>query len=478
MVLWRWHFGPAHRGDAESPRDPWKPEDSPGQDDFRGPQRNIQTGSGTPDDPEQVALARIRQLAAHEVGHTLGFAHNFAASTNNRASVMDYPAPDIRVSPDNTLDFSNAYAVGLGPWDRFAVKWLYSQFPPGASEPDILNRFVDEAQQQGLRFVSDGHARPVGSAHRYGAIWDNGADPIAALNETMAVRRIALANFDLQVLGDGSDRATLRQVLVPIYLYHRYQVAAASKLIGGYDYAYSVVGDGFGFVTPVPPTDQRRAIAALLATLDVNELMIPDRLLTRLGPAPTGFGFDPTDRETFASDLHEIFDPLSAAESAGAIVFDALLAPARAARLIETNRRNGNSPGFEELLAALRIELFKPQARPETRLIARRLQTRFVLDLIDLGRDPSASPEVHAETDAFLEALQTNLSRGLAADNSDPQSNHRAWLLSVISAHLNRDDKAVHVLQTGPRIPPGSPIGSDSSTRFETCWHCDPILVP
>ncbi|HXI86116.1 MAG TPA: zinc-dependent metalloprotease, partial [Parvularculaceae bacterium] len=219
---------------------------------FEGLEGADKTGSGAPDDPDELALARLRQLGAHETGHTLGFAHNFAASTNDRASVMDYPAPDVRVTADGELDFSHAYAVGMGAWDKVMVKWLYSEFPSGTDEKAALGKIVEDAYASGLRFVDDNEARDVSTANPFGAVWDNGADPVAALDATMRVRAVALKNFGERSLKAGEPISDLKAIVTPIYLYHRYEVDAAAKSVGGYDFRYAVKGDPAAAGAPVP----------------------------------------------------------------------------------------------------------------------------------------------------------------------------------------------------------------------------------
>ncbi len=456
---------------------------------FEGLAGTSNSGTGRNNDPVEIALSRIRQLSAHEVGHTLGFAHNFAASTLNRASVMDYPAPDIKVDDEGELDFSTAYAIGIGEWDKFTVKWLYTQFAPDTDETKALNNIVDRAYEQGMKFVSDAHSRSTDAAHADASLWDNGADPVAALEEAMDVRRIAMRNFDLSVIKDGNARSQLRAVFVPIYLYHRYQVEAVAKLVGGYRFNYAIAGDDLPFSAPVTPDRQREAIAALLQTLDTSELDISNRILARLSPPVGRFGGNGGGNEAFTSGLREIFDPLAAADSAASITLQTLLQPTRLARLIETNRINAESPSYEELLAALDIAIFAEETNRKRYPIARRIQTRFALTLMALAQNPRTSPDVRAETDSYLYTLQNKLSRGLGDDNLNPNNNHRAWLLSLISAHTNRDDITKPLLSQPAIIPPGSPIGSSAlgispyanqtkSTPargefLEDCWHCD-----
>src|SRR5436305_1596376 len=223
------------------------------------------TGTGAPDDPIQLSLARIRQLGAHEVGHSLGLSHNFAASTYGRASVMDYPAPLVGITADGKLDFSKVYGVGVGAWDDQAIRYGYSEFPPGTDEAQALDAIVRDGLARGLVYLTDQDARPEGSASPLAHLWDNGADAAEGLKHALAVRRIALAHFGEHNIAPGQPLSLLQEVLVPVYFHHRYELEAASKVVGGLQYTYAVRGDGQPPSKPVAAGAQRRARAAVLA---------------------------------------------------------------------------------------------------------------------------------------------------------------------------------------------------------------------
>ncbi|MFO0363176.1 MAG: zinc-dependent metalloprotease [Acidobacteriota bacterium] len=283
----------------------------------------------------EMGLARLRQLSAHEVGHTLGLAHNFAASANGRASVMDYPHPQIDLDADGKPTLRNAYAVGLGDWDKMAIGWGY------LGRPLVFDR---------LRFLSDQDARDEGGASPVAHLWDNGANAVDELNRLMTVRRKILARFGEENIPEGEALSALGDRLVPMYLLHRYQTEAAVKVLGGVDYSYALRGDGQKIAEPVAPAEQRRALAAVLATIDPAELEIPERIL-RLLP-PRAFGYEAT-REQFASRTGLTFDPVAAAESAANHTVGLLLHPDRAGRLEQLAARVPGSPGFGEVLRAL-----------------------------------------------------------------------------------------------------------------------------
>ena len=295
--------------------------------------------NGDSPDPRllQMALARLRQLAAHEVGHTLGFTHNFASSVNDRASVMDYPHPYITLDEYGQTDFSKAYDDKIGEWDKRMVIYGYSDFPEGTDEAKALEGILKENQDMGLLFISDSDSRPAGGAHPYSHLWDNGKSAAEELRRMAKVRKAALENFGLNTIPNGTPLADLERILVPLYLSHRYQVEGVSKMIGGVNYTYAVkgfeteIGDGWK-VRPVSDAAQQDALLALLETLDTRYLETPKHIRDIIPPQPAGYR---RDRETFKSYTGLVFDPMAAAESSADNTIAFLLNPERMARLIE-----------------------------------------------------------------------------------------------------------------------------------------------
>lgn len=402
-------------------------------------------GTGGANDPVQVSLARLRQLSAHEVGHSIGLAHNFAASTQDRASVMDYPAPRVLLT-EGRIDLSDAYGVGLGDWDRFAIDWLYGE--AGEAAQRKLKASVDKGQ----RYVTDADSRPLGAGQPWGSLWDDGADPAAELVRMMQVRRVALDQFGLGALKPGEPVVNLKRKYVPIYLLHRYQLEAAAKLVGGVDFTYSVVGDGRETSPPVQAQQQRAALAALLSTLAPKELDTPETLATMLSSGQSG----DTDRqyaiEIFGTAGGPVFDPLVAAEAAAGMAFDNLLAPTRLARLVDQHRRDPSQLGVGEVLDGLLDATFAPVSGREAE-IARRLQTRLVLDLANAARDPKVPPEAASEISARLAALPGRLKGG--ADGAERA--HRQRLIALLGDRELLASLAAPKLK--PELPPGMPIG-------------------
>ena len=269
-------------------------------------------GKGGPNDPVQVSISRLRELSAHEVGHTLGFAHNFGASTQGRTSVMDYPPPRVKLT-GGKIDLSDAYGKDIGEWDRFIVDWLYSEVPAGPAGRKILDAKAKAATEK-LRFVQDDDARPVNSGHPDGAIWDDGADPIAELDRMMAVRKVALDQFGERALRPDEALEALRRKFVPIYLLHRYQVEAASKSVGGVDFGYGIKGDVSAVAKLVPADRQRQAIGSLLAAMTPEALDTPERLVAILSSGQSGRPDRQTSIETIPTAAGSIYDSLAAAD--------------------------------------------------------------------------------------------------------------------------------------------------------------------
>jgi hypothetical protein len=405
-------------------------------------------------DAVEMALARIRQLSAHEVGHTLGLAHNFIASTYGRASVMDYPAPLVRITSDGTLDVSQAYDVGIGEYDQFAVRWLYSDFAPGVEEARALDAIVQEGLEGGIRFISDADARPAGAAHPLAHLWDNGADPIRALREEIEIRRIGLEQFSAGLIPEGRALSSLQGILVPLYLHHRYQVEAAARSVAGVDYNYAVRGDGQSAVAIVPGDRQREALGVVLATLSPDFLALPEPVLDVVPPR----AFFTADQELFAGGTGPTFDPFGAAASAAEFTVGLLLDPSRMTRLVEFHSRDLANPGLDEvvdrlLAATWRSALPTDPYRARVAETVRGVVLEQMLNRATGGR--SAGP-----VRAVLAAKLDELASWLEARPSP--SAHERLVASDIRRWQTRPYESEERARPAP-LPPGSPIGRDGT---------------
>ncbi|MDP2480672.1 MAG: zinc-dependent metalloprotease [Candidatus Palauibacterales bacterium] len=406
--------------------------------------------------PTQMALARVRQLAAHEVGHTLGLAHNFMASTYGRASVMDYPAPVVKIRDDGTLDLSDAYGVGVGAYDLFAIRWLYSQFPKGTDEAAALDSIVQDGLKSGYGFITDADARPAGAAHPLAALWDNGSNPVDYLEHELQVRRVGLEHFGPDVIRKGEPMASLEYVLVPLYLHHRYQLNAAAHSLGGDDYRFAMRGDGQTPNTPVAPAQQEKALREMLSTLDPSFLAIPSRILDMI--PPPAYGMAPG--ESFDSRTAPVFDPLGVAASSARFTLDLILQPQRMARLVAQHARNPKEPGLGQVLDRTLDATWRAPAPDDGyRLAIRRTVDRVFLDrLLEQAGSGRNTELVRAELDAGVRSLRDWLA---ARPHEDPV---QAKALEDIQRWMARPQGTTPPATVEP-LPPGDPIGSGGGGR-------------
>lgn len=393
-----------------------------------------------------MALDRVRQLSAHEVGHTLGFPHNYLSSAYGRESVMDYPAPLVEIT-DGRIDLSNAYVQRIGEYDKLAVRYAYEQFPPGADEAEELAKIVQESLDRGLLFMAHNNNNFIGAGHQFASAWDNGDNLVDHLKHEIEVRRIGLANFSEAVIEGGKPLSTLEFVLLPLYMHHRFQLNAAAQSIGGADYRYAVRGDGQAAFTIIDGEEQRDALETVLSTLTPEFLALPPALLEQLPPSAYRF----SKGEDFPGRTGLLFDPLGAAEGSVKFTVDTLLHPERMARLVAYGSL-GDYPDLEEVVDRL-LEATWGATRPAGEYHAQILHVvqRVTLNemMVQAANEDNAG-EVKAVLASRLATLASELEglRSPTAHQASAAADIRRWQQNPAAA------------MPGPalQMPPGDPI--------------------
>lgn len=407
----------------------------------------------------QMALSRLRQLAAHEIGHTLGLPHNYAASMNNRASVMDYPHPQVdivenKATNKSKLSLANSYAVGIGDWDKVAITYGYADFPKGANEKAELDKIITGYLARGLKFLSDQDARPEGSAHPQTHLWDGGTDAVAELSRVLTIRKIALDQFSEKKIPVGTPMANLEEVLVPLYMFHRYQTEAAVKVLGGVDYSYAMRGDGQVVTQTVSGAVQRKALSVLLGTLTPSLLALPESILKLIPPRP--FAVNANPREVFKRHTGLTFDPLGPPEAAANLTMRLMLNPERCARLINQQAMDPGLPGMGDVVTALIDQNFQAgksttaaQDQNYNSQIRQLLMQKTVEGLLGLATNKDADGRVREVAHNSLMSIKKKYLQG------EPQyPNYLRWMIQQYETNPQQAS-----VQTNPLIAPdGAPI--------------------
>lgn len=396
----------------------------------------------------EMSVARIRQLSAHEIGHTLGFMHNFAASTNSKASVMDYPHPQFTLSGSDII-FKNAYEMGIGDWDKVSVAYSYSDFSEAViDKQEALREILDNATEKGLRYLSDSDARPAGSASIYAHLWDNGSTAAEGLKEVLAVRAKAIENFGIDNIRSGEPLSVLEDVFVPLYFFHRYQTEAAAKVIGGIDYSYQVKGSNQTPVIVASAAVQKEALYELMNTLDAAQIAIPANKLHLFPPRSPAYS---SGRESFNGKTGVAFDPLSALETSAEATLGFLLHPERVSRLIQQKSLDNDQLGLEAVLETLwKATIDRNHSDNYLQQAQLVINFRVLTHLMNLASQERVPPQVTAIAYDFIE----NKIQRLAKSSLNAYSNEmiRRWLT------FKKDPSTFKVIDS-PQIPDGSPIG-------------------
>ncbi|MFT3932067.1 MAG: zinc-dependent metalloprotease [Chitinophagaceae bacterium] len=400
----------------------------------------------------KMSLERLRQLAAHEVGHTLGLMHNYASSVSNRASVMDYPPPMVRVDEKGEISLKNAYSTGIGEWDKVSITWGYGDFSGTKNEASALNKVLSDATlKKGLQFISDRDARPAGGLHPQAHLWDNGQDAVTELKELMKVRAVALAHFGEKDIRPGMPMAMLEDVLVPAYLVHRYQLEAVTKLVGGMYYTYALRGDGQTVTKPLSKEEQLKALQAVIDCIDPSFLVLPNAISSLIPPRPAGYNFT---RELFKKRTGLAFDALAPAETAADFPFSFLFNSERVSRMSQYEIMNGGL-GVHDMIRMLVDNTWKAPRKTGMEALVQ-LQTEQILltYMLALSVDESASFAARAAAQKAIADLKTFIEEQKKTAKDDNYSAHLILALERMKA----PDKAKPAVQH-KEMPPGAPIG-------------------
>lgn len=413
-----------------------------------------ENGDETPNAMTEMALARLRQLSAHEVGHTLGLAHNFAASINDRASVMDYPHPYIKMDDQGNIDLSEAYDDKIGAWDKTTISYGYGDFPE-IQEEIRLNEILQQAFAKGARYITDQDARPASGLHPRAHLWDNGLSPNEELDRLMEIRRRILDDFSAKAIKNGVPMSTIEEVLVPIYLLHRYQMDATSKVIGGMEYSYNLRGGIQSSNIMLEAEWQLEALESLLNTVKVENLKLPESLLGDISPRAFGY---PRSRETFQSRTGPAFDYLAAVETAASVPFSFIFNEDRFNRLLIYKARKADQPGVDMVLDRVTKAVWLNSSSDALdRTIQKVVEMEMLNQLMGLAVSDRAYTEVRAKALAKIKAIKSYAS-GRTSRSTNGDGDYYQYVVSQIDRFL--DEPQEFKIPDMITAPDGSPIGS------------------
>ncbi len=404
----------------------------------------------------RIALQRLKQLAAHEVGHTLGLMHNYISSAQNRASVMDYPAPMVSLNSNNEIDLSNAYTNGIGDWDKVSIMYGYQDFVKGTNEATALNKILTDAAKNGLTFISDRDARDAGGLHPNAHLWDNGKDPVSELQNIMKVRAKALLQFGENNIRKGTPMAMLEDVLVPIYLLHRYQVEAVTKVVGGMYYSYAIRGDGQTVTQSLTKEAQLNALNAVTKCMDPKLLALSENIIKLIPPRPAGYDYT---RELFSKRTGLAFDPLAAAETAADMPLSFLFNTSRLNRMVQYQVEN-KGLGIDDMINVLFTKTLKaPRLKGLQGLIQQQNEQLLLTYLLAVSVNDDASFATKAQ---LLKAIDDVKMYATVQLKTTADAYRKGYLLLLLE-RIKSPEKAKPTLHLG--APPGSPIGCDVNEK-------------
>ena len=399
----------------------------------------------------KMSLQRLKQLAAHEVGHTLGLMHNYISSTQNRASVMDYPSPSVSINNKGEIDLSDAYTNKIGDWDKVTIAYGYSEFADGTNETFLLNKILTDAAKNGLTFISDRDARDPAGLHPTAHLWDVGKDPVSSLKMVMKIREKALSQFGENNITKGTPMAMLEDVLVPVYFFHRYQVEAVTKQVGGMYYSYALKRDGQFITRSLSKQEQLNALNAITDCLDPKVLALPEKIIKLIPPRPAGYEYT---RELFNRRTGLAFDPLAAAESAADLPLSFLFNPARLNRMAQYQAEN-DGLGINEMIDVLTNKTWKaPRIKGLEGLILQQNEQLLLTYLIGVSLNNDVSFATEAAILKGIEDIKNYAAKQLQSSNAV----NKGYFLLTLDRIENRYKAKPYVPEP---MPPGSPIGCD-----------------
>jgi len=402
-------------------------------------------------EPVEMALARVRQLSAHEVGHTLGFPHNYMASAYGRESVMDYPAPLVQIDESGNIDLSNAYVQRIGEYDKLSVNWLYREFPNGTNETQALERIAEQGVVDGLIYMGHTNNNFIGASHQYASVWDNGSNLVDHLKLEIRIREIGLERFGIDAIRTGEPMSTLEFVLLPLYMHHRFQLRSAIQSLGGADFRYALKGDGQIPFTIVEAEEQRDVLETVLSTLAVDFLALSPDLVTMIPPPAYRY----SEGEEFPGYTQQIFDPLAAASAAATFTVGEILNPDRMARLVVFGSM-GDYPDLQEVTDGLIESTWGASETGDTyRQQVLHTAQRSVVDQMMQQASMAGNP---AEVRAILSDRLDVLASGIEAEGA--LSPHQ----KLVAADIRRWQSRIENTVPGPQLqmPAGDPIGGSS----------------
>ncbi len=399
----------------------------------------------------KMSLQRLKQLAAHEIGHTLGLMHNYIASTQGRASVMDYPSPFVTINSKGEIDLGDAYTNQIGDWDKVTIAYGYSDFVVGTDEASALSKIITDAAKNGLTFISDRDARDPAGLHPTAHLWDVGKDPVSGLKDVMKVRQKALSQFGENSIVKGTPMAMLEDVLVPIYLFHRYQLEAVTKQVGGMNYSYALKGDGQLKMQPLNKNEQLIALSAVLDCMDPKVLALPEKIIKLIPPRPAGYDYT---KELFNRRTGLAFDPLAAAESAADFPLSFLFNPSRLNRMVQYQVQN-NGLGIDEMINLLMDKTWRaPRLRGLEGLILEQNEQLLLTYLLGVSLNPDISFATNAAILKAIDDIKNNVTKQLSSSNGTT----KGYLLLTLERIKNRLEGKPFIPEP---LPPGAPIGCD-----------------